>query len=332
MIKVSVIVHTYNHEKFIRQTLDSILIQQVNFDYEVIVGDDASPDSTPEIIKEYQQKFPKIIKPLLHPKNLGGFGKNNTLATLSVCQGQYIAAMDGDDYWINPLKLQKQVDFLDNNPEFVSCFHNALIHFEDGSHPDMYVNDDTQKAITGIEDLIGEDEVWYMATSAVMFRNGIIKEYPKWFHESKSGDIPRYILLGKYGKFFYINELMSVYRKNGGGMSFTDGKQDADFLFNRIGMYKGINQELDFKFHQTINKNIARYYLMLANSVQYGDSFFSSRCYALKSLYLSKPNSNIHLKMVLEKYVIPSIFMKIYANVKWQLEQLFTNKKSPHKS
>ncbi|MEA5457483.1 glycosyltransferase family 2 protein [Arcicella sp. LKC2W] len=323
MIKVSVIVHTYNHENFIRQTLDSILNQEVNFEYEVIVGDDASPDSTPQIIKEYQQKFPEIIKPMLHPKNLGGFGKNNTLATLSVCKGQYIAAMDGDDYWINPHKLQKQVDFLDKNPDFVACFHNALIHFEDGSHPDSYVNDENQRVVTSIEDLVGEDEVWYMATSAVMFRNGIMTHYPKWFHESKSGDIPRYILLGKHGNFYYIDEVMSVYRKNGGGMSFTDGKQDADFLFNRIGMYRGIDGELNFRFHKTLNKNIARYYLMLANSIQYGDNFFLSRFYALKSLYLSRPNANNHLKEVLQQYIIPKSFMKIYANVKWQIEKIF---------
>ena len=327
MIKVSVIVHTYNHEKYIRQTLDSILNQQVNFEFEVIVGDDASPDDTPKIIQEYQQKFPTIIKALLHPKNLGGYGKGNTLATLAVCQGQYIAAMDGDDYWTNPLKLQKQVDFLDNNPDFVSCFHNAIIHFEDGSHPDMYVNDDSQRVVTTIEDLVGEDEIWYMATSSVMFRNGIIKEYPQWFHDSKSGDIPRYILLGKHGKFFYINELMSVYRKNGGGMSFTDGKQDAEFLFNRIGMYQGIDQELSYKFHKTINKNIARYYLMLANSIQYGDTFFKSRYFALKSLSLSSPNSNQHLKNVFQKYIIPYSFMNIYANTKGVLENVFTNKK-----
>ena len=323
MIKVSVIVHTYNHEKFIRQTLDSILCQEVNFQYEVIVGDDASPDSTPQIIQEYQSKFPDIIKPLLHPKNLGGYGKNNTLATLAICKGQYIAAMDGDDYWINPLKLQKQVDFLDNNPDFVACFHNALIHFEDGSAPDMYVNDKSQRAITTIEDLVGEDEVWYMATSSVMFRNGIMKEYPKWFHESKSGDIPRYILLGKHGKFFYINELMSVYRKNNGGMSFTDGKQDAEFLLNRIGMYQGIDEELDYKFHETINKNIARYYLMLANSIQHGDNFIKSRYFAVKSLFLSKPNSKEHIKKVMQDYIVPKGFMKFYANTKWQIEKIF---------
>lgn len=328
MVKVSVIVHTYKHENYIRQTLDSILSQQVNFEFEVIIGDDASPDSTPEIIQEYHQKFPKIIKPLLHPKNLGGYGKGNTLATLAVCQGKYVAAMDGDDYWTNPLKLQEQVNFLDNNPDFVACFHNALIHFEDGSHPDMYVNDETQRAVTTIEDLVGEDEIWYMATSAVMFRNGIIKEYPQWFHDSKSGDIPRYILLGKHGKFFYINKVMSVYRKNGGGMSFTDGKQDADFLFNRIGMYEGIDQELNYKFHKKINKNIARYYLMLANSTQHDNDFFKSRYFALKSLKLSSPNTNEQIKNVFQKYIIPHNVMKVYANSKGVLEGLFSNKKS----
>jgi glycosyltransferase involved in cell wall biosynthesis len=328
MVKVSVIVHTYNHEKFIRQTLDSILCQEVSFQYEVIVGDDASPDSTPQIIQEYQSRFPDIIKPLLHPKNLGGYGKNNTLATLAVCEGQYIAAMDGDDYWTNPLKLQKQVDFLDDNPDFVACFHNALIHYEDGSAPDSFVNDENQREVTTIEDLVGEDEVWYMATSAVMFRNGIMKEYPQWFHESKSGDIPRYILLGKHGKFYYLNEVMSVYRKNNGGMSFTDGKQDADFLYNRIGMYKGIDAELNYQFHKTVQKNIARYYLMLANSIQYGDNFFKSRFFALKSLYLSKPNSNEHIKNVVQAFILPKGFMKIYANLKWQIEKLF-NKAKP---
>lgn len=322
MIKVSVIILTYNHERFIRQTIDNVLNQQTDFEYEIIIGDDASTDSNPRIIEEYQARFPDKIKPLLHKKNLGGYGKNNTLAALEICKGQYIAALDGDDYWTNPLKLQMQVDFLDQNPDFVASFHNALIHFEDGSHPDYYVNDENQKAVVTLEDLIGEDEVWFMATSAVMFRNGLLNEYPQWFHDSKSGDIPRYILLGKHGKFGYINEVMSVYRKNGGGMSFTDGKQDADFLFNRIGMYEGIDAELDYRFHKTLSKNIARYYLMLANSIQYGDNFFISRFYALKSLILSRPNSTEHRKAVWQKYIVPHGFMKFYANTKWKLEQM----------
>ena len=116
---------TYNHEKFIRKTLDSILSQQVNFKFEVLVGDDASPDATAEIVKEYYAKYPGIIVPMLHEKNLGGFGKNNTLATLAVARGKYIAPMDGDDYWTSDQKLQKMVDFLDQSQDFVACFHNA---------------------------------------------------------------------------------------------------------------------------------------------------------------------------------------------------------------
>ncbi len=316
-MKVSVIVHTYNHEEYIAQTLDSIVSQEVDFDFEVIVGDDASTDKTPQIILDYQKKYPKLIKPLLHPKNLGGFGKNNTLATLSKTKGKYVAAMDGDDYWCDITKLQQQVDILDKYPEHVACFHNARITFEDHSHPDMFVNDKNQKIVTTIDDLVGEDEVWYMATSAVVFRNGIMTHYPKWFHESKSGDIPRYILLGKNGgSFYYIDKVMSVYRKNNGGMSFTDGKQDADFLFNRIGLYNGIDKELAYKYHHRVRKNVARYYLMLANSIQYSDWPIRSRFYALKSLYLSRKNTNEHFKKVMQDFIIPKGIMDLYANIK----------------
>jgi hypothetical protein len=119
-----------------------------------------------------------------------------------------------------------------------------------------------------------------------------------------------------------MNDVMSVYRKNGGGMSFTDGKQDAEFLFNRIGMYKGIDQELDYRFHTRVRKNIARYYLMLANSIQYGNNPILSRYYALKSLVLSRPNKPEHLKKVIMSYVIPHSIMGIYANVKWQLMKI----------
>ncbi|MBP6385549.1 MAG: glycosyltransferase family 2 protein [Pseudarcicella sp.] len=316
-MKLSVTVQTYNHEKYIAQTLESVVNQVVDFEFEVLVGDDASTDRTPQIILEYQQKYPHLIKPLLHPKNLGGFAKNNVIATLALAKGKYIAAMDGDDYWVDNTKLQQQVDILDKHPEHVACFHNARIVFDDNSHPDMFVNDDNQKIITTVDDLVGEDEVWYMATSAVVFRNGIINHYPKWFHESKSGDIPRYILLGKNGgSFYYINKVMSVYRKNNGGMSFTDSKQDAGFLINRIGMYNGIDLELGYKYHHRVRKNTARYYLMLANSIQYCNNPFMSRFYAMKSLYLSRKNTNEHFKNVMQDYIIPKWMMDFYANTK----------------
>ena len=305
---------TYNHEKFIRKTLDSILSQQVNFKFEVLVGDDASPDATAEIVKEYYAKYPGIIVPMLHEKNLGGFGKNNTLATLAVARGKYIAPMDGDDYWTSDQKLQKMVDFLDQSQDFVACFHNAEIIFDDDSHPNQFVNSADQKEIITVEDFIGEEEIWFIATSAILFRNGVITHYPQWFHESKSGDIPRYILLGKSGmKFKYMNEVMSVYRKNRhGGMSFTDGYKDADFLENRIGMYRGIDQELNYKFRTILNKNIARYYRMMLDSKQFTGKYFKQMPVAIKYLFLAKPNKEVK-KEIIRDYILPKWLRNIYS-------------------
>lgn len=313
-IKVSVIVLTYNHEKFIRKTLDSILSQQVNFTFEVIVGDDASPDSTADIIREYHAKYPDIIVPMLHEKNLGGFGKANTLAALAIAKGKYIAPMDGDDYWTSDQKLQKLADFLDQNPDFVACFHNAEIIFDDDSHPNQFVNSPDQKEIVTVEDFIGEDEVWFIATSAILFRNGVITHYPQWFHESKSGDIPRYILLGKGGtKFKYLNEVMSVYRKNrNSGMSFTDGYKDVEFLENRIGMYRGIDQELGYKFHETLNKNIARYYRMMLDSKQFVGKYFKQMPTAITYLRLAKPSREIKREIIRE-YIFPKWLSNLYS-------------------
>lgn len=315
MPKVSVMVLTYNHEDFIRKTLTSILEQKTDFDFEIIVGDDASTDGTANIIQEFYEKYPDKIVPFLHEKNLGGFGKANTLHSLERAKGTYIAPMDGDDYWTDPLKLQKQADLLDAEPDVVACFHNAEIVFEDGSFPNEFVNPPDQKLITTVEDLIGEDEVWYMATSAVMFRHGIIREYPQWFHDSKSGDIPRYILLGKHGGTFkYINETMSVYRKNRNGMSFTDSYHDQEFLLNRIGMYEGINQELNRKYEKTLKKNIGRYYKMLITSRQNVDKPLNRIAYFLKYRANSQPPTK-ELKETFRDDVLSEKWQNAYSQV-----------------
>lgn len=322
--KVSVIVITYNHKNFLRQTLDSVVNQQVNFNYELIISDDCSTDGTQSIILEYQKKYPTLIKPLLHAKNLGGFGKNNTLAALEACTGTYIAALDGDDYWTSPHKLQKQVDFLEANPSFSGCFHNASIVYDNNQLPPELVNQADQKKVITEEDMVGEDEVWFIATSACMFRNGILREYPKWFHESKSGDIPRYVLLCKWGPMGYLDEVMSVYRKNPVGLSFTDSKFDAPYIRNRIGMFKAIDAEYNFRFHEKMRYALAKYYLFLAGCKGVKERWWERSYYALKSLVLSKPNNADYLKKILLNYVIPVWAMEIYSKVKWRIEKMVT--------
>lgn len=129
-IMVSVIVLTYNHEKYIRQALDSILMQQVDFKYEILVGDDCSTENTPQILLEYQQKYPGIFCLRLRHKNIGA--TKNLYELLMLAQGKYIAYLEGDDYWCIPTKLQRQVDFLEKHLEYIACAHKCIIVDENG--------------------------------------------------------------------------------------------------------------------------------------------------------------------------------------------------------
>ena len=119
---------TYNHELYIRQCLDSFLMQKTNFLFEIVIGEDCSTDNTGSIVTEYARKYPEIIKARCNKKNIGV--QENSLLVFRDCTGKYIALCDGDDYWTDPYKLQKQVDFLEANKDFVICFHQIRIRNE----------------------------------------------------------------------------------------------------------------------------------------------------------------------------------------------------------
>ncbi|MCA0230992.1 MAG: glycosyltransferase family 2 protein [Bacteroidetes bacterium] len=310
MIKVSVTILTYNQKEFIGKAIESALSQKTNFDVEILVGDDCSTDGAQETILAYQEKYPDKVKAVLHSKNLGQNGLFNTIETLKLAKGTYIAPMDGDDYWTDDQKLQRQVDFMEAHPDFSACFHNALITYEDGT-PSHELNAPDQKEVITAADLVGEDEIWFMATSAVMFKNGIM-HYPDWFLKSSSGDIPRYVILAKHGPIGYVPGVMSVYRKNRGGASFKDHYRDARFLYNRIAMYEGIDKELDYRHHSLLRLNIARYYRMLLDAKQYQKSYFRRARLALKYLQLGQPPREIS-KEIIRDYVLPKWMMNVYS-------------------
>lgn len=128
-IKVSVVMLAYNHGKYIEKALRSVAEQITNFEFEVIIGDDASPDNTQELIKKVYQEYPNIIKPVLRDRNLGIM--KNAIDLIKRCQGKYIAILEGDDFWISSDKLQKQVDFLESNQEYVAYYHkNSIVDDE----------------------------------------------------------------------------------------------------------------------------------------------------------------------------------------------------------
>ncbi len=313
MVKVSILIITYNQHKFIRKAIDSALAQQTTFPVEILVGDDFSTDGTRDIIRDYEQRHPGRVKGVLHERNLGKNGGLNLLEALKLAKGEYYALMDGDDYWTDPLKIQKQADQLDAHPDYSAVFHNALITYEDG-RPAHLLNGPDMKPFYTLDDLIGETEIWFMATSSTMFRNNI-REYPNWFRESSSGDIPRLILKAKLGKIGYLPDVMSVYRKNPAGASFHDNERDEAFLRNRIDMYSAINRELDFRYDTLLRRNIARYYRMMLDAKQYERSYFRRAALAVKYLYLGQPGRE-KTKEIIRDYIVPEPLKKLYSTIR----------------
>jgi predicted O-linked N-acetylglucosamine transferase (SPINDLY family)/predicted SAM-dependent methyltransferase/GT2 family glycosyltransferase len=217
-MKVSVFMLAYNHEKFIAQAIDSILMQEVDFEYEIVIGEDCSTDNTRQIVIDYQKKNPEKIRLLLPETNLGMH--TNAINTYRACQGQYIAVLEGDDYWISPDKLKKQVDFLDQHSDFTICFTNSLLFWEDSDRePEVFLNERAEKFT--IEYLLFRN---FISTPSVMYRNKIITEFPSWYTNLGMGDWSLYILLAEQGRIGFIDEVMSAYRNHSQGVWSSKNK------------------------------------------------------------------------------------------------------------
>ncbi len=210
--RVSVLVITYNHEKYLAQALDSILSQRVNFPFEVVVGEDKSPDRTLQIALDYQAQHPDIVRVLDRGKNLGITA--NLIDSFAQCHGDFVAILEGDDYWLSPTKLQHQVDFLDANPTFSMCHTNCVVIDEHSGQPTVNRREPDWDRILGVEDFFQEHPV---VTCTVMVRNGMIKEWPNWFHKLKATDLAFCILHAELGPVGYLKEVSAVYRKHSEG-------------------------------------------------------------------------------------------------------------------
>lgn len=211
---VSVFVMVYNHEKYLAECLDGILMQKCNFSYNIVAGEDASTDRSREILQEYCKKHPGKFKLILHEKNVGAFA--NQMSVLSSCNGKYIALCEGDDYWIEPNKLQKQVEFLESNPEYCLVHTNGYIEKNNKLIPWQeweYVEGDVS-------------ETFYygpsVRTCTALFRSNLLLEYSKLLNQSNIkiiGDWPLFAFYTTKGKFGYIYERMAVYRYNPNSVS-----------------------------------------------------------------------------------------------------------------
>jgi glycosyltransferase involved in cell wall biosynthesis len=257
---VSVCCITYNHEPYIRDAIEGFLMQETDFPFEVIIHDDASTDKTAEIVREYAEQYPQIIKPIFQTENQysKGVGVSATYVWPRV-QGEYIALCEGDDYWIKNDKLQKQIDYLQAHEECSMCLHTA-----EKLSPDKSIK-------LGFLGLPGAGSRQYklqdigdkfFATASYVFRKKIVDNLPHCYKISKTaGDFILFLLLLDLGYCFYFDEVMSVYRVQvPGGMNDRlkqarkNKKQIRDYYFNRQKVLMAFNKHTEYR-HNSFIKN-----------------------------------------------------------------------------
>lgn len=241
-IIVSVFMLTYNQEQFIAQTIESILIQETSFSYELVIGEDYSIDSTRQICQTYANQFPDKIKllPSLE-KNIGLIA--NYMRTIKECDGKYIAICDGDDYWVDEKKLQKQVDFLENNPDYLMVYTALERLYPDGTTKEYHYHFD--KEIVDFDDLVFNNFI-YSVTCLFKNNQSIHNQLPAWISQFSFGDWQTYLWTIKDGgKIHFIDDVTSVYRMDI-GVSSNYMRKNSSFIKILIAVLEEIYRDENF--------------------------------------------------------------------------------------
>lgn len=286
-VLVSVCCIAFNHEKFIGQTLDGFLIQKTNFAVEFLINDDCSQDKTAEILKEYEKRFPGVFNITYQTENQFSKGlKPFTHLLFPKVNGIFIALCEGDDYWTDPLKLQKQVDFLTENKDYSMCFHRCKIADENNIELESdFFNHLKEKDFSGDEIL----EKWSIPTASVMFRSVFREQITERAtnHGYYFGDTPMFLTLLEYGKARCLGDCMSVYRVHKGGISKDTSPKKFIRWYND---HKTIKSDFAGKYKNVTNKNIAN--IAFGASVHLtkkGYLFYGIKFFLLSLFYDIKP-------------------------------------------
>jgi glycosyltransferase involved in cell wall biosynthesis len=252
-ILVSVCCSTFNHEKFITKALDGFLMQKTNFKIEILINDDCSEDNTVSILKEYNKLYPGFFDITFQSENQFSKGvKPFAQMLFPRVKGKYIALCEGDDFWTDPDKLQKQVDFLEKNQDYSVCFHKCKIVDENNLEFDSETFYHLEP-----KDYVGSEllEKWSVPTASVMFRSEFINQIQK---RAKTpgylyGDTPMFLTLLENGKARCLADIMSAYRIHSGGISRIKSKKHIIALYTH---YQTLKRDFNGKYGKIMAKNI----------------------------------------------------------------------------
>ena len=255
-IVVSICCLTYNHASHLQKCLEGFVMQQCDFRYEVLIHDDASTDDTVTIIKKFQEKYPDIIKPIFQSQNQYSQGIRHLSAKHNFprAEGKFIAMCEGDDYWTSPKKLQMQVDFLNNHPEFSMCFYNAEVMYCDSEKDSHLFNNLNKSGEITLEQVVDN---WIIPTASILFRKSILP-FPGWVSQVYSGDMSLALTALKYGKIYYHNEVMSVYNiaYKGNSASATVARNSDFILEQHALLFTLYDGDTGYKHTKMLSKKV----------------------------------------------------------------------------
>lgn len=304
---VSISCITYNHAPYIRQCLDSFLMQQCDFNYEILIHDDASTDGTSDIIREYQKKYPEIIKPIIQKENQWSQGIRGMMARFNFprAKGKYIALCEGDDYWTDPLKLQKQVDFLETNPEYsLVCGGFKSVNTITGE--DEIIIKDVEKSldntIQGFDITIERFfKQWLTKTLTLVYRTELYN--PNDFKNYKyTRDVHLNYHLLKRGKGYYMKEVFGAYHIHQGGV-FSSKNENERFntfylVYKDLLNYNKDDVFLRRKVVHYLKKNISKRAFRASPNMK-RERLVLELLFSTKSLGELKSN----LKLIISTYI-----------------------------
>jgi len=299
-MKLSVLIPTYNHESYIEDALQGVLIQKTDFDFEILIGEDESSDRTREICISYAKRHPKKIRLFLNERKNVIYiqgkptGRRNLINLHKEADGEFIALCEGDDYWTNPHKLQRQVNFLESRPDYAICFHPVNWLKEGRLFTSNRIPLSSREYYTA-EDLFANDN--FIRTCSVVYRNKFRGKFPEWLYEVPYGDVAIHILNSQYGKIGLINSIMAVYRVHKGGI--YSGENKIVNWLKSIQTYETIASRLGYVTESSYHKGVARiYYSIASETKQLADAYFINK---------NEDISNMRLDRSIQCQLLPAI-------------------------
>jgi len=298
---VSIDCITYNHENYIRDAIEGFLMQKTTFPVEILIHDDASTDKTASIVREYEEKYPHLIKPIYQTENQyskrdGSIGR---IQRERAC-GKYYATCEGDDYWTDSLKLQKQVDFLESNSDFFGTAHACKIEYISQYRNKIVIHRGKSEIDLGYY----LTSNIFITTASLLYRTKVVENYPEWTRGLFAGDFVLKYLILTNGKIKYFDEVMSVYNKGVPGswskQLISQKRIDKEFLDNLFVLQK-ISELTDYKYSYEVSVKSKRlFYRYIARSISIQNNFNKLKLFIGNFIYFKIPDYKTIIKGIVK--------------------------------